>query len=162
MLASLIAYDADGHVVGTLDYLVAHDEAGNAIGLVDFAAHEAAGGDHTDIWTVDSGDPARPVKGSKIWPEWLGSGAHDFRVELAGKTGNKHIAALVHKTSGYRRERAAIEAAVSAVEPNAGGAAANIRHLVGGPDRPLHIDKDGKTAPRLAGGTPKHLPLIGR
>ena len=120
-MGPLIAYDADGNIIATLDHLVAHDEAGNVTGLVDFAAHEAAGGDHTDIWTVDSGDPAHPVKGSKVWPEWLG-GLRDFRVELAGKAGQKQIAALVHKTSGHRRERAAIEAAIEATEPNADGA----------------------------------------
>lgn len=176
-MGPLIAYDADGNIVGTLDHLVAHDGAGNVTGLVDFAAHEAAGGDHTDIWTVDSGDPAHPVKGSKAWPEWLGAGVHDFRVELEGEPGHKRIAALVRKPTpagardkggryrpatvgGHRRERAAIEAAIEAVKPNADGAR-DIRHLVGGPTLPLKLDAAGRTVARKAGGTPKHLPLIG-
>lgn len=160
MLGCLVAYDSDGNVIGTLDHLVARDDDGNVTGLVDFAAHEAAGGDHTDIWTVDSGDPARPIKGSKVWPEWLGAAAHDFKVELAGKAGKKHIAALVHKTSGHRRERAAIEAAIGAVGVRRDGAK-DIRRLVGGPTRPLRLDDKGRTAAHNAGGTPKHLPLAG-
>lgn len=162
MIGMLLAYDAAGNIVGTLDHLVARDDAGNITGLVDFTAHEAAGGEMTDIWIVDSGDPAHPVKGSKVWPEWLGSGAHDFRVVLAGKAGKKHIAALVHKTSGHRRERAAILAAIEATEPNAAGAK-DIRSIVGGPDRSLRLDAQGRTIGRqLASGTPKHLPLIGQ
>ena len=140
MLHSLLAYDAAGNVVATLEHMVARDDDGNATGLIDFGAHEADGGEHTDIWTVEH------AIGSKVWPEWIGSRAHDFRVELAGPPGRKHIAALVHKTSGHRRERDAI-----------------VRHIVGGPHRPLQLDPDGKTievdAPT---GTPEHLPIIGR
>jgi hypothetical protein len=149
-----MAYDADGNVVATLDYATAKDSAGNVTGLIDFAAHEAAGGEHTDIWRVEG------AKGSKCWPEWLGTRAHDFRVELTGKPGQKQLTALVHKTSGHRRERAAIEAAIEAVEPVNG--ARDIRHIVGGPSRSLTLDADGKTVARLATGTPKHLPMIGR
>jgi hypothetical protein len=176
-MSELLAYDADGNVVAWLSHMVARDETGKVIGLVDFAAHEAAGGNHTDIWRFDSGDPARPVKGSKVWPEWLGAGACDFRVELAGKAGKKRIAALVRKPTpagardaggrfrpvtagGHRRERAAIEAAIGAAIEQAAGAAADIRHIVGGPQRPLTLDKDGRTAKRPSMGTPAHLPLI--
>jgi hypothetical protein len=159
--------------------MVARDETGKVIGLVDFAAHEAAGGNHTDIWTVDSGDPAHPVKGSKVWPEWLGAGATDFRVELEGEPGHKRIAALVRKPTpvgdrdtrgrfrpatagGHRRERAVIEAAITDRIVKAGGQPADIRDLVGGPTRPLLLDNKGQVAPRLANaGTPKHLPLVG-
>jgi hypothetical protein len=208
-MESLLAYDADGSVIATLDYLVARDDAGNVTGLVDFAAHETAGGEHTDIWRVGGGVPAAeeegeavPIsshstvtissgpetpyvpgtawsaKGSKCWPEWLGSAAHVFRVELEGEPGRKRIAALVRRSrpagtrdergrflpavaGGHRRERAAIEAAIAAVEPVNG--ARDIRHIVGGPGKPLALDADGKTAaPLAATGTPKHLPLIGR
>jgi len=156
---ALLAYDADGNVIATLDYVVARDEHGEATGLVDFAAHEANGGEHTDIWNVSN------AIGSKVWPEWLGGAAHDFRVELAGPSGAKHIAALIHKTSGHRRKRKAIEAAIAAVEPDA-AEARDIRPIVGGPQRPLALDADGKTIgpdhPQAAKGTPAHLPLIGR
>jgi hypothetical protein len=152
---ALLAYDAAGNVVATLDHMVARDAVDDVIGLVDFAAHEDAGGEHTDIWVVEG------ATGSKVWPEWLGSQAHDFRVELAGPPGAKHIAALIHKTSGHRRERAAVEAAIAAVEPDAQGAR-DIRHIVGGPTRPLELDSDGKTVPRRPNaGTPAHLPIIG-
>ncbi len=133
--------------------MVAKDADGNVTGLIDFEAHESAGGEHTDIWKVEG------AKGSKVWPEWLGSRAHGFRVELAGKPGNKHIAALVHKESGHRRERIAIEAAIAAVEPGESGAR-DIRHLVGGPACPLALDEKGQTATAVTRGTPPHLPLI--
>jgi hypothetical protein len=151
----LIAYAADGSVVATLDHMVALDDQGRAIGLVDFAAHELAGGDHTAIWSVSG------AAGSKIWPEWLGGRAHDFRVELAGPPGRKHIAALVHKTSGHRRERAVIEAAITGRIEAAKGGPADIRDLVGGPDRPLNIDAEGRTASRIPHTRP-NLPLVAR
>ena len=159
MIGPLLAYDATGNIVATLDSMVARDADGNVTGLIDFAAHEAADGEHTDIWSVSD------ATGAKTWPEWLGGRAHDFRVELAGPPGHKHIAALIHRESGHRRERAAIEAAIAAVEPDAAGAR-DIRHIVGGPTRPLHLDTDGTTIgpdhPKAPTGTPKHLPLIGQ
>jgi hypothetical protein len=154
MLCCLLAYDAAGTVIATLDTVVVHDENGDVVGLVDFAAHEAAGGEHTAVWAVAG------AAGSKVWPEWLGLGAHQFRVELTGPPGGKRIAALIHKTSGHRRERSALEGALAAIEPDANGAR-DIRHLVGGPDRPLVLNADGRTVPRQAeAGAPTHLPLI--
>ena len=155
MLSMLVAYDADGNIVATLDHMVAGDADGNTIGLIDFMAHEEAGGELTDIWTVDN------ATGSKTWPEWLGGRAHDFRVELAGPAGKKRIGALVHKTSGHRRERAAIDAAIAARIKAAGDEPADIRDLVGGPDRPLHLDDQGRNAPRPVNTRPA-LPLVGR
>jgi len=155
MLSMLLAYNASGTVVATLDYVVSRDDEGNVVGLVDFAAHEEAGGEHTDIFVVSN------ATGSKVWPEWLGGRAHDFTVELAGPSGGKHIAALVHRTSGHRRERATVEAnialriAVYDPEP------ADIRDLVGGPDRPLQLDDDGKVKIKAPVVRP-NLPLIGR
>ena len=161
MLCSLIAYDATNSVVGTLDQMVAFDDNHNVIGLIDFAAHEAAGFEHTDIWR----EPA--AIGAKAWPEWLGSAATDFRVELEGPPGRKRIAALVHKTSGYRRERKAIEAAIETAPPITlpdGALAMDLRPIVGGPGRPLHLDDEGKTIGWGSGqisGTPAHIPLVG-
>lgn len=150
----LLAYDATGVIVATLDYVVARDEHDAVGGLVDFGAHEAAGGEHTDIWTVSN------AAGSKVWPEWLGAQAHQFRVELEGSPGRKRIAALVHLESGHRRERDAIEAAIAAT-PIVGGVR-DIRHIVGGPTRRLELDETGRTTSHAASGTPSHLPLIGR
>lgn len=153
MLSMLIAYDAAGDVIATLDYALARDAGGNVIGLVDFEMHELAGGKLRDIWNVSG------AVGSATWPEWIGARAHDFRVELD----NRHklpLRALVHKVSGYRRERMALEGAVMAVEPRNDGAR-DIRHLVGGPSVALVLDDQGKTVTRPAGGTPDHLPVIG-
>jgi len=153
MLCLLLAYDSAGEVVGTLDYVVVSDpDTGETLGLVDFAAHEEAGAELSDIWTVSG------AVGSKTWPEWLGGRAHDFRVELVGPPGRKRIAALVHKTSGHRRERAQVEAAIARRIEAAGGHPADIRDLVGGPDRPLTLDADGRNAPRVP--SQSHLPLV--
>jgi len=153
MLSMLLAYDAAGGVVATLDHVVARDDQGNAIGLIDFAAHEAAGGQMTDIWTVSG------ASRSKTWPEWIGSAAHAFQVELIGPPGAKWINALVHRTSGFRRERAAIDAAIAAVPPDADGVK-DLRPILGGPTRPLQLDATGRTLPPQASGTPAHLPII--
>lgn len=154
MLGMLLAYDAAGNIIGTLDHLVQHDENGKA-GLVNFAAHEDAGGEMTSVWTVAG------AAGSKVWPEWLGSAAHGFRVELEGPSGHKRIAALVHKESGYRRERAALEEKIQERIYTAGkkGATADIRDLVGGPDRPIKLTKNG-TNKRAPGAAIQTLPLI--
>lgn len=153
MLSMLLAYDADGNVVGTLDHVVARDADGNVLGLVDFEAHELAGGEMTDVWSVED------AKGSKSWPEWLGGRAGEFRVELVGPPGAKRIAALVHKRSGVRRDRAVLDAAVAARIAAAGGAPADIADLVGGPNRPLQLDADGRSLPPAAPAAPV-LPVL--
>lgn len=149
---ALLAYDADGNVVATLDHLVSRDDDGHVVGLVDFAAHEVAGGELTDIWRVEG------AAGSGVWPEWLGARALQFRVELAGAPGRKAIAALVHRTSGHRRERVDIETAIAG-SPVVGGAR-DVRHIVGGPNRALHLDAEGRTVARPRAGN-AHLPRIG-
>lgn len=150
----LIAYDADGNVVATLDYMVscADDADRTPLGLIDFAAHEDAGGEMTDVWS-----PTRAT-GSKVWPEWIGASAHDFRVEKAGPPGRKYISALVHKTSGHRRERATVEAEIGRRIADAKGGPADIRDLVGGPDRPILLDGQGRTTARVARSGPE-LPI---
>jgi len=150
MLAMLIAFDATGNVVATLDHMVARDDAGEVIGLVDFAAQESQG-ELTDVWNVEN------AAGSGTWPEWLGTRAHDFRVERA----NGRISALVHKASGHRRERDKIEAAIGERIAAAGDEPADIRDLVGGPDRPLLLDDEGRTKARVPVQRP-NLPIIGR
>jgi hypothetical protein len=133
MLSMLIAYDAAGNVVGTLDYLVARDENEIAIGLVDFSAHMTRGGKLRDVWEVSN------AVGSDTWPEWIGGRAHDFRVELTGKK----ISALVHKQSGHRRERHEIEQAIADVQPDEQGTK-DLRAVVGGPMRPIPLDDQGQ------------------
>lgn len=138
MLTMLIAYDENGDVVATLDHMVARDEDGNVVGLVDFESHEEADGSLTDVWQVGN------AVGSGTWPEWIGSKAYEFKVEREGK----RIKALVHKQSGHRREKAAVKAAINERIKAANGAPADIRDIVGGPDRPLLIDDEGRTRPR--------------
>lgn len=169
MLTMLLAYDAAGDVIATLDYMVARDTEGNVTGLIDFDAHEVAGGAMTEVWSAEG------AVGSKVWPEWIGSQAYAFRVELNGPPGQKRVTALVHAGlsetddhpavpgSGHRRERAPLEAAIAARIAAAAGAPADIRDLVGGPDRPLLLDDGGRTVGRsLTSGTPASLPVLGR
>ena len=157
MLSMLIAYDADGNVVATLDYLVAKDDAGNVIGLVDFGAHEAAGERLRDVW-----QSSRAV-GSATWPEWIGSRAHDFKVELDANPdpSRARLTALVHKASGHRRERAAVEAEIASRMSLAAGRPADIRDLVGGPNRPLLLDDAGRNLARVPRSRPS-LPVVSR
>jgi hypothetical protein len=134
----LLAYDAAGNVIATLDHLVARDADGNVTGLVDFEAHEQAGG-LRDIWNVDD------ATGSATWPEWIGAAAHEFTVEL-DRRHKLPLRALVHKESGHRRERVALEAAI--VKRIEQGQPADIRDLVGGPNAHLRLDAKGKTLGR--------------
>jgi hypothetical protein len=149
MLAMLVAWNSAGEIVATLDHMVAQDEDGNVRGLIDFDAHETAGGRLTDIWKISN------AIGSGTWPEWLGSSAHGFKVELQGK----RIKALVHKDSGHRRERADVETAIQERITDARGKPADIRDLVGGPDRPLLLDDNGRTKARVRAERPP-LPVI--
>jgi hypothetical protein len=156
MLRQLIAWDADGNVVATLDHMVAKDEDGNVIGLVDFEAHELASGRMREIAEVSN------AVGSGTWPEWIRP--QGFRVELdPSPVGQRaKITALVHKESGHRRVRSDIEAAVAERINEAkarGEKKADIRDLVGGPQRPLLLDDDGRNAPRVKRGRPA-LPFV--
>ena len=151
MLHSLIAYDASGEIIGTLDHMVAKDDDGNVIGLIDFEAHEKSGGKLRDVWEVSN------AVGSGTWPEWLGGRAHDFKVELDGG----RIARLRHRQSGHVRDRADIEQRIAARIAAANGEPADIRDIVGGPGKPLLVDDEGKTRARLAPQR-KNLPIIGR
>ncbi|MEA2677397.1 MAG: hypothetical protein QOJ81_1538 [Chloroflexota bacterium] len=109
MLSMLVHWDATGAIVHTNDYMIAFDENSAVIGLIDFAAHEAAGGRMRDI-VYDPG-----AVGAGTWPEWLGGRAHEFKVELDPNPGQARarIKALVHRTSGHRRVRASVDAAIA-------------------------------------------------
>lgn len=120
----LIAYDAAGNVIATLDYLVALDGDGHAVGFVDFEGHARSGGDLLDVWQVSD------AAGSGYWPENLGSRAHEFTIERH----QGRISALVHKVSGHRREREAVTD-------------------TGSQTRPLALDDEGRTATRTGTGT---------
>lgn len=160
MLGSLLAYDSNGVVIATLSHMVSQDENGNVTGLVDFEQHEINGDELTDIWKVDS------AVGSKTWPEWLGSRAHEFKVELDGPPGRKRIKALIHvgrpeitddsgviapavPGSGHRRERSNIEKAIQDRIKNSNEPAVYIGDILGGPEKPITLDSEGKNAEKI-------------
>jgi hypothetical protein len=186
MLSMLVGWNAAGDIVSTQEFMTIKDENDEILGLVDYEAHEAAGGRMRDITEFPN------VVGSATWPEWLGGQAHHFMVELEPNPSpaRARIKALVHKTSGHRRERAAIEAAISerinekkaeakkrgderrahlrkrgvaiADEfPDPPPEAADLRDMLGGPNRPLLLDEDGRTKPRVKAKRPA-LPVISR
>lgn len=157
MLAMLVAYDANHHVIGTLDYLVRYDERGEPLGLVDFEVIEAQGeplrlrpDGSGGVWNVEG------AIGSGTWPEWIGSRAHEFEVELDGQ----RLKALRHKQSGVVRVRADIEAAIAERINAASGQPADIRDLVGGPDRPLSLAADGSNRGRSHKSKRHDLPFV--
>jgi hypothetical protein len=154
MLCQLLAYDEHGKVVATLSYCVAKDEDGNVVGLIDFEAYESQGAKLRDIWNVSN------AVGSATWPEYLGGAAHDFKVELDE---NNRIVALVHGRSRRKRKRSDIEAAIAerrAVTPP--GEPVDLRDIVGGPNRPLLLDEEGRTQPRPAKSQRPAFPIVRR
>lgn len=142
MLGQLLAYDTDGHVIASLDYLVKRDADGNVLGLHDFGAEEENGHEFDSatnsegIWHVEG------ARGCKVWPQWLKE-PHEYTVEKEGKRGKKKIGALVHRPTGQRIPRSdvdgaineRIEAARHSLQP------VDLRDLVGGPDRGLSAEK---------------------
>jgi len=157
----LLAYNAAGEVIATLDCLVLYDAKGRVRGLVDFEAHERAGRALTAVWNVQG------AVGSGTWPEWLGARAHDFSVELASAGVRPKIAALVHRTSGKRRmrssvERRVIEAANRPPDPDDLFAVLKaLEAAIGSPSRPLLLDDAGELLEPVALIEPPDLPLVG-
>lgn len=146
MLGIAIAWDSEGNIIATLQHLVARDELGNAIGLVDFDVYENAGlkfrlkPERPDaIWSVPG------ALGSAAWPEFLSGMAHDFRV---GDYDGQRVLELVHVRSGHRRQRKRIDAAIAKRIKDAKGEPADLRDLVGGINRPLKVDMDGRNEAR--------------
>jgi hypothetical protein len=155
MLSMLVAFDAAGDVVAQLDYMVRYAEDGTPLGVLDFEAHEQTGGQLRDVWNVST------AVGSATWPEWLGPAALHFRVELDGPPGQKRITALVHKVSGHRRERGALEQAIRETTANEDGER-DLRAVLGGPNRPLPLDETGRTRPVDGPRRLPDVPLAGR
>lgn len=150
----LIAYNAAGEVVQTLDFFAPHSE-GRA-GTVDLERYEAEGGRLRHILNASN------AMGSGTWPEHLGEAVHDFRVELEGK----RIVRLVHHRSKHVRHRHEIEAAIAKRHGEAmdrlrkeakvrkdvqvaldGGSdvLVDVSDLLGSPGHPLELDEHGRT-----------------
>lgn len=166
MASMLIAWDADGNVIARCSYMARRDETGEVVGHYDFEDLELAGYSLTGLWVV------RGAVGSGTWPEFLYDDVHRFRVELrpGRKGGTPLIRALVHRESGFRRERADIEqrllAHVDRVarEKRQRGepVEVDITEVVGGPgDRGLLLDADGRTKARFRVEVPD-LPFVRR
>lgn len=163
MLSMLLAYNAEGRVVATLDYMVACDSDGTPRGLVDFEAVEDAG-DIKQAWNVEN------AVGAGTWPEWLGARAHEFRVEV-DPTETRRIRRLTHvggrprhkddtptPGSGHVRERVQVEQAIADRIAQAKGEPADIRDLVGGPERAMKLDEKGRSLTFEA--RPPSLPMV--
>lgn len=156
----LVAYDTDGNVCDVLYTAVRRRRDGTKI-LVDFAAMEMnrepfdnRENPATGVWHHEH------AVGSKVWPERLSLRSRDWRVEKEGPAGATRLTALVHKTSGHRRERAAIEQAISdrltEATADAGGELRLtmdqylelLADIVGLPTEPLMLTETGETAQR--------------
>lgn len=153
----LIAWDADGNIIATLDTLVYRDPAsGEAVGVVDMQTHEATGGRLRDIAEVEGAVQAG------TWIEELGGQAHDFRVELDPEWTREDpahpflVQALVHKSSRVKRKRADAEKRILAAlkEAQQRGEPLDLEPLIGvaqtrpdAPDRHLRLAPDGRDAP---------------
>lgn len=151
----LLLYGPDGAVIGSLESMVQYDDDGRALGLVDFEAHELAGGRLREVIEHEA------AAGAGTWPEWLGAQAHDFRVELRpGPKGDTPlIRALVHRESGYRRERSDVEATIAAMLDEATpGRAVEMSDFIGSPGKRLELDTDGRNAVPTKRARP-NLPL---
>jgi hypothetical protein len=160
----LLAWDADGNVIATLDDMVVKDDLGRVLGHVDFEAHEVAGKPLTDIWVRSD------AEGSGTWPEWLDRPL-DFKVEKRPRPGSSpHIRALVHRDSGYKRERADIERAIAdridTLRSNLPPEYADdqlpeellrkvLADIRGTPTRPLLVDDEGRTRARPVATRPR-------
>jgi len=131
-VTSLLAWNQYGEIVATLDGV---NDGARAI---DLAEQEAAGVKLKTFWNV-SGAVA-----SGTWPEHLGAAAHDYRVEVS-LGAPAQIVALVHRTTGERRDRAVIEQVVA--ERRAGLAPADLSDVVGGPGSPIQPAAE-ESAPR--------------
>jgi hypothetical protein len=126
MIGCLLAYDAGGAVIASLEWLMVPDGKGGFAGPVDFEAHEAGGGRLRECWDVAD------ASGSCFWPEFLGSRATEYRIELAGG----RASALVHRVSGERRDRTDLERRIREAPVRSDGSR-DLRSVVGGPDRPV-------------------------
>lgn len=156
MLSMLIGYspDADGRLVVTRtvdSWTVIADDHETVLGLLDFEAYEAAG----RKFRLRLGAEARAdgpvgivhfdsVTGVGSWPEWIRA-VGEFAVEI--DPGATHpIRRLVHLRSGHVRERTEIEARIAQRIAEADAERpADLRDIVGGPDRPLALDGAGRT-----------------
>lgn len=133
-IGSVLAYDRRGRIVSTTDWLVRHDALGRAC-LVDFYAMEREG----RIMAVVR-DPE--AIGAGTWPQWL-SEHWEWRVEV-GQDGM--IAAIVHRQSNARVDRAALLAEVERRVEAARGVPINASDLLGSPLRPL-VYRNGALRP---------------
>lgn len=148
----LIAWDAEGNIIAGQMFLKVRDPVtGKGIGFVNYCSTEEDGlkfrhipGERPGVWNVQG------AAGSGAWPEYLGSRATEFKVEL--DAGNRAVA-LVHKKSGHRRDRADVDMKIKRRIKDKQDEAkregripdpVDLRDLVGGFSVPLVLDEDGR------------------
>jgi len=93
-VTSLIAWNEAGDILATLDGVWDGKDA------IDLAVAELSGRKLRTYWDV----PGAVASGT--WPEHLGSRSAEYRVERAA---DGTIVALVHRQTGERRERSAVQ-----------------------------------------------------
>jgi len=165
----LLAWNTDGDVMATCDWLVTYEpETGAPVGVVDFARHEREGGALLDIWRVarEADGATADAVGSGTWPEFLGGAAHDFQVELEPGWSRSlrdrtpyRVRNLVHRGSGYKRKRVDIDAAIAARIATAADRTIDLRDILGGPTKPIELDARGEQRERVVSAR-STLPLI--
>lgn len=154
MICSMVGWDADGIVRLTVELFLRYDPATDRPIVVDFEETERAGTDLRELYCIRDRDGNDRLAGYGSWPEWLPPDkVHGrFRVDLrpGPRGGSPKVRALVHRQSGVRREREVIEAAIAERVRRAKerDELADLRDLVGGPDRPLPLDDEGRTRRR--------------
>lgn len=144
----LLAYNADGRVVATLDYLSpVHPVTQEPLGRVDLALVEASGAKLRHLYMVEG------AVGSGTWPEFLGVAAHDFYV-VVDPSYRHRIRYLWHPESDHVRDREDIENAVAmeVVVAAEEGRPPDLSPLIGDIGRRLvvEVDAEGRSTGRLA------------
>jgi len=185
---SLIAYDASGNVVATLSYMVVKDDDDEP-GLVDFAAHEEAGGRLREIWENSNavGSAVWPEwLGGKVYqftvelsPSPPGMARAHISALVHKKSGHRRSRADIEAAIAERINEKKADAKKRGDEMRAflkkrglpdelvaefsdpPPEPADLRDLLGGPNRPLLLDEDGKTKPRTKVKRPD-LPVVSR
>lgn len=131
MIGMALGYDEDGHVIAGLHVLVRYVDGEPQ--LVDFEELEAQG-ILASVWNPSG------VSGTGSWPEWLRAEdaiQHDVALDEQGRITS------VQRRGGIVRSRADITAEIES-RLREGEGVADIRDLVGGPDRPLVLDPQGR------------------
>jgi hypothetical protein len=189
MLQSIIFWDASGQVVGWIDSMNAYDDDHNVIGKVDFEAHELAGGRLRDIkhvedavgggtwlewlggsaydFTVELDPNPFPARARITALVHKKSGHRRVRADIEAAITeriNEKKAAAKKAGDEIRRDlkRRGLDDEMVALVEDPASEPADLRDLLGGPNRPLLLDEEGRTRPRPAKSRRPALPVVRR